>query len=55
MAQTDGGSRRLDGRADIEAWLAERRQELDELLRQDELAQQRVQLTFDDLDEEVAA
>jgi hypothetical protein len=54
MAQTDGGSRRLDGRADIEAWLAERRRELDELLEQDELARLRAQLTLD-LDDEVAA
>jgi hypothetical protein len=47
VAETDGGSRRLDGREDIEAWIAERLRALDELRKQDEFAQRREQLAFD--------
>jgi hypothetical protein len=54
VAPTDGASRRLDGRDDIERWIAERLQELDEIQKQDELAKRRVQLALD-LDEEAAA
>jgi hypothetical protein len=54
MAQTDGGSRRLESREAIQQWIAERRAALSALQKQDKLAQRRVQLTLD-LDEEVAA
>jgi hypothetical protein len=50
----DNPSRRLDGRADIDQWLAERKRALDRLMRGDELADRREQLKFD-LGEEKSA
>jgi hypothetical protein len=44
-------ARRLNSREEIQAWAAERKATLDRLIRDDQVAQARDQLSFDDLEE----
>jgi hypothetical protein len=44
-------ARRLNSREEIQAWAAARKETLDRLIREDQIAQARDQLSFDDLEE----